>query len=76
MRIISLEAETEAEVIHARNNAEAGIYSGYGINGQQLFVHHPSNTVIARFSTWPVRWDEQLVAAVDAINGTLIDRLS
>ena len=31
----------------------AGIYSGYGINGQQLLVHHPSRTVIARFSTWP-----------------------
>jgi CubicO group peptidase (beta-lactamase class C family) len=57
-------------------DAEAGIYSGYGINGQQLFLHHPTDTVIARFSTWPVRWDERLVHAVDAINGTLIDRLS
>jgi CubicO group peptidase (beta-lactamase class C family) len=56
-------------------DAEAGVYSGYGINGQQLFVHHPTRTVIARFSTWPVRWDERLVHAVDAINGTLIDRL-
>ncbi len=32
---------------------EAGIYSAYGINGQQLFVHHPTNTVVAKFSTWP-----------------------
>jgi hypothetical protein len=56
-------------------DAEAGVYSGYGINGQQLFVHHPTRTVIARFSTWPVRWDERLVHAVDAINGMLIDRL-
>jgi CubicO group peptidase (beta-lactamase class C family) len=55
---------------------EAGIYSGYGINGQQLFVHHPTGTVIARFSTWPIRWDEDLVRAVDAVNGTIIDRLS
>ncbi|MEX0991729.1 MAG: serine hydrolase [Actinomycetota bacterium] len=31
----------------------AGIYSGYGINGQQLLIHHPSETVVAKFSTWP-----------------------
>jgi CubicO group peptidase (beta-lactamase class C family) len=57
-------------------DAEAGIYTGFGINGQQLFVHHPTGTVIARFSTWPVRWDPTLLRQVDAINGTIIDRLS
>ena len=31
----------------------AGHFSGYGINGQQLLIHHPSQTVIAKFSTWP-----------------------
>ncbi|MCX8521938.1 MAG: serine hydrolase, partial [Rhodoferax sp.] len=31
----------------------AGIYCAYGIHGQQLFIHHPSQTVIAKFSTWP-----------------------
>lgn len=55
---------------------EAGVYSGYGINGQQLFVHHPTSTVIARFSTWPVRWDENLVRHADAQTGAIIDRLS
>jgi CubicO group peptidase (beta-lactamase class C family) len=57
-------------------DAEAGVYSGYGINGQQLLIHHPTRTVIARFSTWPVRWDERLVRYQDAISGALIDRLS
>ena len=58
------------------SDAEAGIYSGYGINGQQLFIHHPTHTVIARFSTWPVRQDERLVRAMDAVTGAIIDRLS
>ena len=58
------------------SDAEAGVYSGYGINGQQLLIHHPTRTVVARFSTWPVRWDERLLRYMDAINGALIDRLS
>lgn len=29
-----------------------GMYSGYGINGQQLLIHPPSKTVVAKFSTW------------------------
>jgi CubicO group peptidase (beta-lactamase class C family) len=58
------------------SDAEAGVYSGYGINGQQLFIHHPTNTVVARFSTWPVRWDEDLLRYADAIVGAIIDRLS
>ena len=37
------------------SDAAAGVYSGYGINGQQLLIHHPTRTVIARFSTWPTR---------------------
>ncbi len=32
---------------------DAGIFSGYGINGQQLLIHPPSQTVVAKFSTWP-----------------------
>jgi CubicO group peptidase (beta-lactamase class C family) len=40
----------------------AGVYSGSGINGQQLLVHHPTDTVIARFSTWPDKWDDGLSA--------------
>jgi CubicO group peptidase (beta-lactamase class C family) len=53
----------------------AGIYSGYGINGQQLLVHHPSRTVIARFSTWPDRWDDELFALGEAIDRALLEHL-
>ena len=35
------------------------IYSGVGINGQQIFVHTPSNTVIAKFSSWPRPWIDE-----------------
>jgi hypothetical protein len=58
------------------SDAAAGVYSGYGINGQQLLIHHPARTVIARFSTWPVRWDDRLLRLVDAVNGAIVDRLS
>jgi CubicO group peptidase (beta-lactamase class C family) len=34
-------------------DAEAGIFTGLGIHGQQIFVHPPSQTVIAKFSSWP-----------------------
>ena len=46
-------------------------YHGSGINGQSIFVHVPSQTVVAKLSTWPVAWDEefygQTVACVEAI---------
>ena len=46
-------------------------YHGSGINGQGVFVHVPSQTVVAKLSTWPVAWDEdfyaQTVACVQAI---------
>ena len=44
----------------------AGIYCGLGINGQMLMIHHPSNTVIAKFSTWPDRMDYLLADLTDA----------
>jgi CubicO group peptidase (beta-lactamase class C family) len=31
-----------------------------GINGQNVFVHVPSKTVVAKFSTWPVAWSPSL----------------
>ncbi len=37
-----------------------GVYSGYGINGQQLLIHRPSRTVVAKFSTWPRGWVREL----------------
>jgi CubicO group peptidase (beta-lactamase class C family) len=43
-----------------------GIYCGLGINGQMLMIHHPSNTVIAKFSTWPDRMDESFADLTDA----------
>ena len=43
-----------------------GIYCGLGINGQMLMINHPSNTVIAKFSTWPDRMDYDLADLTDA----------
>jgi CubicO group peptidase (beta-lactamase class C family) len=57
-------------------DGDAGIYSGYGINGQQLLVHRPSHTVIARFATWPTRWDDRLVAFADAGNRAVLEHLT
>ncbi len=54
----------------------AGIYSGYGINGQQLLIHRPSRTVIARLSSWPDRFDERLFADADAANRALVAQLA
>jgi CubicO group peptidase (beta-lactamase class C family) len=31
----------------------SGVRTGLGIHGQQVFVHPPSQTVIAKFSSWP-----------------------
>jgi CubicO group peptidase (beta-lactamase class C family) len=57
------------------SDPDAGVYSGYGINGQQLLVHHPTRTVIARFSTWPDRWDDRLFALGEAIDRAVLERL-
>ncbi len=48
------------------DDAEAGIYSGYGIHGQQVMVHHPSNTVVARLSSWPHPWVDGYANLADA----------
>jgi len=48
------------------SDAEAGIYWGHGIYGQAVLVHHPSNSVVARFSTWPVASDEERNLLSDA----------
>ena len=34
-------------------DSATGVYTGLGIHGQQVFVHGPSETVIAKFSSWP-----------------------
>jgi CubicO group peptidase (beta-lactamase class C family) len=56
-------------------DGDAGLYSGYGINGQELLVHRPSRTVIARLSTWPAKWDERLAAYADVANRAVLERL-
>jgi CubicO group peptidase (beta-lactamase class C family) len=38
------------------------IYRGSGINGQTVLVHGPAQVVIAKFSTWPVAWEDGIAA--------------
>jgi 6-aminohexanoate-oligomer exohydrolase len=57
-------------------DARDGVYSGYGINGQQLLIHRPTQTVIARFSTWPDRSDERLFRHAEAANLALLEQLA
>jgi CubicO group peptidase (beta-lactamase class C family) len=40
-------------------DAAEAIYMGSGINGQTVFVHGPTDVVIAKFSTWPQAWTEE-----------------
>jgi CubicO group peptidase (beta-lactamase class C family) len=43
-------------------------YHASGINGQHVFVHGPSRTVIAKLSTWPVAWSESMYGlTIDAV---------
>jgi CubicO group peptidase (beta-lactamase class C family) len=54
------------------------VFSGLGIFGQYCYVHHPSNTVIARFSTYPSALPEAMsdetmaafAAVTTALSGT------
>jgi CubicO group peptidase (beta-lactamase class C family) len=57
-------------------DAEQGIYSGYGINGQQVLVHRPGNIVVARFSTWPDRWTDRLSELGDVTVRALLAALT
>ena len=57
-------------------DAEAGIYSGYGIHGQQVFVHHPSECVVARMSSWPRPWDDDAARLGDAATFAVCAALS
>jgi len=47
-------------------DAERGIYSALGMNGQQLLIHRPSRTVVVKFSTHPDALDTDLFALQDA----------
>ena len=50
-------------------------FNASGINGQSVYVHVPTQTVVAKFSTWPTplsaRFSRLTVAAVEAIAGAL-----
>ena len=57
-------------------DAAAGVYCGYGINGQRLLVHHPSRTVIAAVSTWPDKMDDRLSRLMDATHEAIVMHLA
>jgi len=44
------------------SDAEKGIYEAAGMSGQELLIHHPSRTVIAKLSTHPTELDPELWA--------------
>ncbi len=46
-------------------DAVRGVYSGLGVNGQTLLVHHPTRTVVVKFSTHPEFEDQRLFALQD-----------
>ena len=56
-------------------DAERGIYSALGMNGQQLMIHRPSRTVVAKFSTHPEAEDRALFALQDAGMAALCESL-
>jgi CubicO group peptidase (beta-lactamase class C family) len=56
-------------------DATRGVYAGVGMNGQSIFVHHPSNTVIAKLSTFPDALDEGLFALHHAGMSALCESL-
>ena len=47
-------------------DAARGVYCGLGINGQMLLVHHPTRTVVVKFSTHPHFEDPRLFGLQDA----------
>jgi len=47
-------------------DAERGVYEGIGVNGQILLIHHPSQTVVVKFSSHPEFEDRRLFALQDA----------
>lgn len=56
-------------------DAKRGIYAAVGMNGQSIFVHRPSRTVIAKLSTFPDALDENLFVLHHAGMAALCDAL-
>jgi CubicO group peptidase (beta-lactamase class C family) len=40
---------------------DRGVHMGLGINGQEVLIHPPSRTVVAKFSTQPRAWDDAMM---------------
>jgi CubicO group peptidase (beta-lactamase class C family) len=47
-------------------DATRGVYSGIGVNGQVLLIHHPTQTVVVKFSSHPEFEDLRLFALQEA----------
>jgi CubicO group peptidase (beta-lactamase class C family) len=56
-------------------DGQRGIYSGLGIHGQQVLIHPESNTVIAKFSSWPRPRADEFELLSDACMLALCDYL-
>ena len=56
-------------------DAERGIHAAVGMNGQSIFVHRPSRTIIAKLSTFPDALDVDLFALHDAGMAALCESL-
>jgi hypothetical protein len=39
-------------------------------------IHRPTRTVIARFSTWPERWDDRLSRLADVANRAVLEQFA
>jgi CubicO group peptidase (beta-lactamase class C family) len=57
-------------------DAERGIHAGVGMNGQCVFVHRPSQTVVAKLSTFPGALDDDLFVLHHAGIAALCESLS
>jgi CubicO group peptidase (beta-lactamase class C family) len=58
------------------DDGPAGIYAGLGMNGQSIFIHRPSRTVIAKFSTFADALDWDRFALQHAGMAALCDSLA
>lgn len=54
----------------------AGFLHGSGIYGQNVFVHRPTDTVVAKLSTWPTPLDRDALAATAAAVVAIGERLA
>ncbi|MGH3359538.1 MAG: serine hydrolase domain-containing protein [Nocardioidaceae bacterium] len=47
-------------VVRPRTSEHGGVYLALGINGQLLLVHEDAEVVVAKFSSWPMAWHDDL----------------